>query len=176
VTTSLVNSQKLRDGTFLVLSVTQRYSEIIRQITDDPRSVYQLRGRTFEELIAGAMFQYCTGLIRQHSVCLTRESRDGGRDLIVTGENVLSGHFRLLVEARGSKNPIAVKELRQFAFVLQHERNATKGLFVTTSRFTRDVERQFEDCIPNRLELVAGKRLVPWVKSLVMGPSHPGRF
>jgi restriction system protein len=82
----------------------------------------------FEYLVA-AYYSYVG-----YNVRVTRQTRDGGHDIIASRESN-SGTERLLVECKCSTVPIPVTTIRQLGGVLA-EFTATGGVLVTTSRFT----------------------------------------
>jgi restriction system protein len=84
--------------------------------------------RDFEFLIA-ALYS-----ARQYEVSVTRQSRDGGHDILAI-RDTKSANERLLIECKCALYPIAVTTVRQLRGTLE-EFNATSGVLVTTSRFT----------------------------------------
>lgn len=108
------------------------WSQIIRDLSQSPRLMYQIDPRKFEELIAELLKR--EGL----DVKLTPSTRDGGRDLMAFHDTPV-GKLLYLVECKrySAGRPVGVTVVRQLFGVVSQVR-ATAGLIVTTSRFTKD--------------------------------------
>ena len=64
------------------------------------------------------------------------------------------------------KHLVPAKEIREFWGAITHDFKATKGVFTTTSDFAPGILKDFEDRIPQRIELVNGDRLKTWLKRI----------
>src|SRR5258708_3565822 len=73
----IVVGDRTKEGQ-LVRAVAVPWFEIIRLMHQDPRLIYELDARKWEELVAGAWRQ------EGYEVILTPRSGDGGRDVIAT--------------------------------------------------------------------------------------------
>jgi restriction system protein len=87
---------------------------------------------------------------------LTKKSHDDGVDVIANGKNI--GHKELLfIQCKKYKSKINVKDIRELLGIIE-VKNATKGVFCTTSDYTYDA-RKFS-IKTNRIELLNGKVIV----------------
>lgn len=78
---------------------------------------------------------------------------DGGIDAIMTQDRL--GLEKVYIQIKHYKNPVQVKEIREFNGVLSELGNA-KGVFVTSSTFTGPAEQ----AAANNLELIEGAKLI----------------
>lgn len=133
---------------------------VIRALAQDPKGLYELSPRKFEELISE--------LLRRdgYSTELTKISRDGGRDVLATLESPL-GKQLFLVECKkySPDRPVGVSLVRDLYGVLMHER-ATAAMMVTTSRFTPDA-LAFREPITYQLGLKDYQGLAIWLRSVL---------
>lgn len=131
---------------------------LLKSLSMDPRRLFDLTPRQFEELVAV--------LLRDQGfeVELTRFSKDGGKDLIVASPTKL-GSFLYFVQCKhfGPGHRVGVKPVRELYGVVEHER-ATAGLVVTTSSFTRGA-RQFQMPVERRLSLHDYESLLGWLSN-----------
>ena len=111
----------------------QLQNQLADTILDNLKSV---PSRTFEQLVVGLLEKmgYGHGLV-------TRHSRDGGIDGILT-QDVLGLMEKVCVQAkRWSNNTIGDPEITQFAGSIGNE-GANKGVFITTSSFTTSLKNR----------------------------------
>lgn len=90
---------------------------------------FHLHPRIFEEVVASVFGSL------GFQVRATAYSKDGGIDVVLDG----SGELPICVQVKRSSNAIQVGLIREFTGALVAE-GCTRGLFVTTSRFTRGAE------------------------------------
>lgn len=113
-----------------ILPVARDVGRIISETASNPRELFQLTSRQFEELVAEIWrrFGYFTEL--------TSRTRDGGRDIIAIKH--AEANLRILIECKRYKisNRVDVATVRSLYGVKVHE-GATKAILATTSRFTR---------------------------------------
>ncbi|WP_406638231.1 restriction endonuclease [Amycolatopsis sp. WGS_07] len=91
-----------------------------------------------------------------YDVTLTRAVKDGGVDVLAIG----SEHGRrekLCIQCTRSHNTVGIQKVRELGYVTS-EHNATKGVLVTTSRFSPAARH--EESRNSRLELLDGPQLV----------------
>lgn len=93
-------------------------------------------------------------------------SGDGGIDGIISLDRL--GLEKVYVQAKRWKNDITSPEIRGFLGALQLQ-GANKGVFITTSRFTRDAREAAERA---RVVLVDGPRLAGLMIDHAVGVSH----
>ena len=104
--------------------------EIISIMKSDPKQLYNLSSRKFEELIAELLYR------KGFQVELSPPIKDGGID-IYAAKNDAIGKFLFLVECKRytPPNKVGVSIVRSLYGVVQ-EQKANAGIIVTTSYFT----------------------------------------
>jgi hypothetical protein len=114
----------------VAVSAQQVTTELMARLARDPRLLYELHPRQFEEVIADLFAQ------QGYEVTLTAASNDGGADLYVLDRRGV-GSFLYLVECKRYRadRPVGVGVVRQLFGVVQAF-NATAGIVATTSHFT----------------------------------------
>lgn len=123
----LSNSAEGSPENMLYNAHQQLRNQLIEDILNHLKSV---RSDHFEELVVGLLKQMGYG----HSL-VTSRSHDGGVDGILT-QDVLGLMEKVCVQAkRWSNNPVGDPEINSFAGSIGRQ-GATKGVFITTSRFT----------------------------------------
>jgi hypothetical protein len=101
--------------------------ELISEASRNPKLLYQLSPRAFEELIADLFEGF------GFDVELTAPTRDHGRDVIALGHNPLQ--VKLLIECKryGAQKKVSIQPVERLFGVVKDE-NATKGILVTTAQ------------------------------------------
>lgn len=122
-------------------------NSLLAQIKKNEKLIDELTSREFEELVCEILDK--NGLI----VKLTKQTCDGGKDIIVC-ENKLIGNILTYVECKKHRKdrPIAVNIVRELYGTVMAD-NATTGLLVTTSYFTKEA-KAFTEKIRNRMSLM----------------------
>lgn len=115
---------------------------LITAVAEDSDVLYQLDSRKFEELVAEAL------KIIGYSVELTKQTRDGGRDIIATKED-FGGRKIVQVECKryAPSNKVSVDVPQRLLGVVVGQAS-TNGLVVTTSDFSADARRFARDNSP----------------------------
>jgi hypothetical protein len=131
--------------------------ELIRYLARNPKSLYVLEPRRFEELIAE--------LFRDlgYEVLLTPRTRDGGVDLRAVRKDSI-GTLLYLVECKryGPSRPVGVDLVRGLYGVAKAE-GASCGILATTSRFTKDAQ-EFARRFQYQLSLRDHTNIVAWLE------------
>jgi restriction system protein len=91
-----------------------------------------------------------------YEVTLTPVVGDDGIDLFATGSEP-GRHEKLCIQCKTSRNTIPIKDVRELGYAA-HKHQATKGVFVTTSRFSPAARK--EELLNTHLELLDGQQLV----------------
>jgi len=108
--------------------------DIIQRVAKDPRTMFALGSREFEEFIA----ELVSG-IGFNDVVLTPRSRDGGKDVVASRMiNGIPVTFYFECKKYAQTNKVQLDTMRSLLGAVAHD--ATKsniGVLVTTSRFTR---------------------------------------
>ena len=129
-------------------------------IKRNPEKVYKMTPREFEEFVAEVFFR------RGFEVRLTPQSNDGGHDIVAVWNNDLTGKEVHLVECKryAAEKKISVGIVRGLHGVV-HDANATKGILVTTSGFSKQA-RDFEQRHRGRIKLQDYDALLGWIRAL----------
>lgn len=108
--------------------------DTIHQIYQDNSKLITVHPREFEKMIAELMAE------RGYDVELTKQTRDGGKDIIAM--KIIDGFpLRFLVECkRLTKDKVDVDIVRSFSDVILNTEKVNKGIIFTTSYFTKDAE------------------------------------
>ncbi len=140
----------------LIIDSKQYWDEFIVNIQSNFIDIHSLHHRKFEELVAELLAR------DGFSVKLTPATRDGGYD-IWASRSTKHGNDLYLVECKknNKENPVGVQIIRSlYGLVERHK--ASKGLVVTTSRFTKDAILLKND-IEYRMALKDYEALAQWI-------------
>ncbi|HXB39295.1 MAG TPA: restriction endonuclease [Bacteroidia bacterium] len=146
-----------KESRIILLDDTQRLKRIIMDVSKDINLMYKIHHRDFEEIVAELLRK------QNFEVSLTPRTRDGGYDIIAVQS--LSGmRNKYLVECKryGPDRPVGVEIVRGLMFVVQNAK-ANKGIICTTSYFSPDVKREFNQYIPYQLELKDNNNMLDWI-------------
>lgn len=112
----------------LIVPVSER---LLGYVAKNPQYLYKLTAREFEELIAEIFH------IRGFAVELTKQTRDGGKDIIAFHE-LMNIKTKYIIECKryASHNPVDVSLVRQLYGVKMAEA-ANIAILATTSFFTK---------------------------------------
>ncbi len=142
------------------LSVTHVSDQLLRELAETPELLHAVDPRKFEEIVAELLGR------KGYEVRLTPPSKDGGRDILATLRTPLGRHLWLVECKRYAPDrPVQVHLVRQLAGVV-HTEDATGGILVTTSRFTRGARRLVEEKMPHRLALRDYFDLQSWLSEV----------
>lgn len=154
-------SEKVERGS-LIRSLSFPWLEIFKQLEHNPDLLHDFskHPRRFEEFIAASYEK------DGFSVTLTSQSSDGGVDVIA--EKSGFGAFRILDQCKAFKKgrKVSPSDVRAMMGTLDRERNASKAVITTTSFFAPSVTKEWEDYMPNRLELRDRDGLLDWLQKL----------
>lgn len=109
----------------------------------------------FERLVVELLVKMGYGGSRQDAGRAVGQSGDGGIDGIIKEDRL--GLDVVYVQAKRWENPVGRAELQKFAGALQGRR-ARKGVFITTSAFTKDAD-EFTGMIDSKIVLIDGQTL-----------------
>ena len=137
-----------------VIKIVNPIEGLINKIYDDQKLLDVVDPRKFEEIIAELLHH------RGFNVSLTKRTRDNGYDIIAL--NKIGGiPLKILVECKRQKSTVGIGIIRSFCDVIRHE-NANKGVFVTTSYFSKP-SRQREEQIAPILDLKDRNDILDWM-------------
>jgi len=138
----------------ILIDESNRVKRMIMDVFINNPLLLQLSPREFEELIA-ELLRY-----QGYEVQLTKQTRDGGYDMIAI-TSINGSPLKFLVECKRYRNrPVSVNVVRQFSNVVTCE-GATKGIIATTSYFTKPVFEEFSN--PYFLDFRDQKDIINWV-------------
>jgi HJR/Mrr/RecB family endonuclease len=137
-----------------------QWSRVLEELNRDPTSIFGMSSFEFEQLIAHLLDS------QGYSVTLTKQTRDGGKDILVATPTAL-GDLLYLIECKkySPQNPVGVSLVRELYGVVERER-ATAGVLVTSSNFTTDALK-FREPISHRLTLHDYTKLQEWIRQAV---------
>lgn len=130
----------------IIRGVTVVCDSLLRKAKEDPRIIHSFSPREFEKLV-------CELLDKQgYNVKLTKQTRDGGKDIIVVQKSIL-GEFCIYVECKkyDTSRPISVSLVRELYGTVMVD-NATAGMIITTSHFSKDA-KEYTEQIKHRMTL-----------------------
>jgi HJR/Mrr/RecB family endonuclease len=142
----------------LLIEEGHRLKRIITDIYRDNNNLLQLNSRTFEEVIAE--------LLRSQgfTVELTKQTRDGGYDLIALSHSQGGFPLKFLVECkRYASQKIGIDVVRNLMYVVQQEQ-ANKGIIAATTFFTRDAKEHRQAIHPYQLDLRDKFDVLEWIR------------
>lgn len=144
----------------IVSDVVAVSDDFLRKLHADPRLLYELTSRGFEELVAELLGRL------EYEVTLTPASKDGGKDIYAAKKDHL-GSFLYIVECKkyAPDHPVGVGLVRQLNGVVQAEQ-ATAGILATTSFFTKGA-KEFQDLISCQLSLKDYLGIQEWLESVL---------
>ena len=132
---------------------------LIEKVNENPNLIFQLTSRNFEELVAELLEK------EGFNVNLTKQTRDGGKDILVAQKNNL-GNFLYYVECKHHTldNPVRVNLVRELYGTVSADR-ATAGLLVTSSYFTKNAIA-FTQNLQHQLSLKGYIDLKKWISEI----------
>lgn len=158
----LIPAGPTKEG-MLIEAVAPPWFAILEMIRRDPRVVYEIDARSWEEIIAGAYTK--AGF---DEVILTPRSGDKGRDVVATRKGI--GSIRIFDQVKAYKpgHLVTAEEVRAMIGVITGAHNVSKGLVTTTSDFAPRLheDEYIKPLIPYRLELKPCHVLLPWLAKL----------
>lgn len=120
--------------------------------------------RFFENLVMDVLAKMGYGT----SSVVTRYVRDGGIDGVIFEDKLGLGRINVQAKRYAAGNNIGVEEIQRFAGALG--RHTTKGIFITTSDYTRDA-RDFIKVSDKSLVLINGEELAKYMIEYNVGVS-----
>lgn len=131
----------------IVTSVNVIKESLVQIVRKDPGYIYTMTSRQFEEFIAEFYEE------QGYKVELTKQTRDGGKDIILY-TNGITGNHMYYVECKrfNQQHLVDVGIVRSFYGTIEADR-ATAGILITSSTFTKDA-REYEKQIQRRMTLV----------------------
>jgi HJR/Mrr/RecB family endonuclease len=134
-------------------------ADLLRVLASRPELLHELDPRRFEEVVA-AIFR-----AKGFDVTLTRQTRDGGRDILAVDSSEF-GTSLYLIECKryAPHRKVGVEVVRGLYGVVAADR-ATKGIIATTSTFSRDAVA-FANPLKFQMSLRDFESVRGWLSSL----------
>jgi restriction system protein len=144
----------------IIVEVKEVNDELLHQIKVDPKAIYSLGSRKFEEVVAEILMR------KGYHVELTPASKDGGFDMYAARKESL-GEFLYLVECKkyAPKHKVGVHIVRALHGVVQQKR-ATAGIVATTSFFTKGAQ-EFRQEVAHQMQLADYVELQSWLSGVI---------
>lgn len=131
---------------------------LLSTLCNNPRIMYEISPRKFEELIADIFFR--NGFI----VELTKQTRDGGRDIIAFSDR-MNIRTKYIVECKryAENRKISLATVQRLYGVTLSDK-AHMGILATTSAYTKEA-KSFGDLHMSHLSLKDYHDVVEWVRT-----------
>jgi restriction system protein len=126
----------------------------------------------FEVLVLDVLQAMGYGGSRDDAAARLGQSGDGGVDGVIREDRL--GLDQIYVQAKRWTNPVGRPEIQKF-FGALHGQRATKGVFITTSTFTRDARDYANDVTP-RVILIDGRELAGLMIDTGVGVTVTGTY
>ncbi len=126
----------------------------------------------FEELVIDLLVRMGYGGNRVEAARAIGRTGDGGVDGVIDEDRL--GLDAIYVQAKRWASTVGRPEIQKFAGALQGQR-ATKGIFITTSDFSREAE-EYAQRIGTRIVLINGRRLAELMFEFDVGVSPKRTF
>ncbi len=126
----------------------------------------------FERLVVDLLVKMGYGGSRQDAGRALGKSGDGGIDGIINEDRL--GLDVIYIQAKRWEGSIGRPEIQKFAGALQGQR-ARKGVFITTSFFTKDA-REYASVIESKIILIDGEHLSKLMAEHNVGVSTVGQY
>ena len=121
----------------------------------------------FEQLVVDLLVKMGYGGSFADSAKVTQLSNDEGIDGIIYEDKL--GLDKIYIQAKRWSNPVGRPTIQQFAGALVGQ-NATKGVFITTSAYTKDA-RQYVEGLHQKIVLIDGQELAKFMIEYNVGVS-----
>lgn len=146
---SYINDRKIivPEQKKLITDLVEINDSLLEKIRRRPEEMYLLKPRQFEQFVAEYFER------EGYDVELTPETRDGGKDIIVTGHSAI-GKILVFVECKrySASDPVSVNVVQQLHGAVTAEK-ATAGVVVTSSYFSKPAIK-FTKTIQHQMSLI----------------------
>lgn len=144
------------DNTKVISDIRVINNLILEKIKFKIQDIHKLNSRQFEILVA-ELFEK-----EGYKVHLTKETRDGGKDLMVLENNIL-GNFLIYAECKkySPQNHVGVRLVRELYGTVMADK-ATAGIMITSSYFSNDA-KEYSEKIKHQMNLIDYNFLYNWI-------------
>ena len=140
--------------------IEENYQSIQKKLASD--LLEKIKDNTpafFEKLVIDLLVKMGYGGSREDAGRAVRRSGDGGIDGIINEDRL--GLDVVYIQAKQWKDTVSRPEIQKFAGALQDQR-ARKGVFITTSGFTKGAE-EYVKTIDSKIILIDGNQLAQYM-------------
>ena len=137
----------LEEAPKIITDIRLVNKRILDMISRKPQAIYQLTPRQFE-IMAGELFEE-----RGYKVEITKQTRDGGKDLIILDHREI-GNLMIYAECKqySPNRPVGVNVVSNLVGRLTADR-ATAGIVITSSYFSPDA-KTFQSKFEHQMTLI----------------------
>ncbi|MEG3345385.1 restriction endonuclease [Pseudoalteromonas sp. B5MOD-1] len=136
-------------------------SELISALQQDVSLLSRLTSRQFEGIVA-KIFEK-----KGFSVDLTKQTRDGGKDIIAIHSDAMGIKNKYFIECKhySDSNKVSIDVIRSLYGVKNTKEGPNKAILVTTSTFTSDARKFVDNEALSSwdLTLVDGQQFIEWL-------------
>ncbi len=125
--------------------------------------------RFFEELVVKLLIKMGYGGFDEKSGQVTQYTKDGGIDGIIDEDILGLSQIHIQAKRYQKANKINQETMKNFAWTVEH--NNTKGVFITTSSFTKDAIAVAEESTA-KIVLIDGEKLTKLMIEYELGVSN----
>lgn len=122
----------------------------------------------FEKLVVDLLVSMGYGGAFKDAAMVTQYCKDGGVDGIIKEDKL--GLDNIYVQAKRWSNQVSKPQVQQFAGALD-EKRASKGVFITTSTFSKDAKHYVEN-LSKKIVLIDGEQLANYMIEYNVGVSE----
>ncbi len=120
--------------------------------------VMGLESTEFETLVVKLLLKMGYGYGIEGAGMVTRATGDGGIDGIIKEDQLGFNNIYIQAKKWSTDHKVSRPEIQKFAGALQGEK-ATKGLFITTTEFTKDAQDFAANLLSSNIVLIDGNQL-----------------
>lgn len=144
------------------------YNTIYKSLVEDLLSMIIKQSPVFfEKLVVDLLVAMGYGGADKQSAMVTPYSHDDGIDGIIKEDKL--GLDNIYVQAKRWTSPVGKPQIQQFSGALD-EQNASKGVFITTSTFSKEAEK-FVAKSRKKIVLINGQKLAEYMIEFNVGVS-----
>lgn len=145
-----------------ILHLYQSIQELVSALKSEPELIYDVTHREFEQVVA-EIFR-----ARGYEVALTKQTRDGGKDIIAIYSDTLGIPNKYFIECKHypAANKIGIDVVRALHGVKNTKDGPNKTIVATTSTFTDDARKFVDSEITSQWDMTLAdySEIVRWLK------------
>ncbi len=169
------NTMKLINDDFVSLTpeeaIEKAYQDIKEKVTDELlEQVKNVTPAFFERLVIDLLLKMGYGGSFEEAGEVLGQSGDGGIDGIIKEDRLGLDSIYIQAKRWNSDRPVSAPEVRKFIGSLE-VKNATKGVFITTSNFSVDAMQEAQQVKNKKIILIDGDQLAQFMYEYDIGVS-----